>query len=73
MFDAFRKNGFMIGAYYSKPDWHNEDYWDPIFATPTRNTNYDTKKHPEKWANFRSFVRTQIDELLSNYGRIDIL
>lgn len=73
VFDAFRKNGFMIGAYYSKPDWHNENYWDPFFSTPTRNTNYDTKKYPETWAKFRSFVRAQIDELMSNYGRIDIL
>lgn len=30
VFDAYRKRGFMIGAYYSKPDWHHRDYWDPF-------------------------------------------
>ncbi|MEH6769653.1 alpha-L-fucosidase [Maribacter arcticus] len=25
--DAFRKKDFMIGAYYSKPYWHSQDFW----------------------------------------------
>lgn len=29
VFNAFRQQGFMIGAYFSKPDWHCEYYWDP--------------------------------------------
>lgn len=73
VFDAFRKQGFMIGAYFSKPDWHNENYWDPFFATPTRNPNYNIKKYPKKWAEFQKFTANQIDELMSDYGRIDIL
>ena len=73
VFDAFRRHGFMIGAYFSKPDWHNADYWDPFFATPTRNPNYDISKYPEKWEKFRGFVADQIDELMSDYGSIDIL
>lgn len=73
VFDAFRKKGFMIGAYFSKPDWHNENYWDPFFSTPTRNPNYDINKYPEKWAKFQKYVANQIDELMSDYGRIDIL
>src|SRR5881394_2717942 len=36
IFDAFRAQGFMIGAYFSKPDWHSTDYWWPYFATPDR-------------------------------------
>lgn len=73
VFDAFRKEGFMIGAYFSKPDWHNEDYWDPFFSTPTRNPNYNLKKHPKKWEKYQKFVAGQIDELMSDYGSIDIL
>lgn len=73
VFDAFRKEGFMIGAYFSKPDWHNENYWDPFFATPDRNPNYDIKKYPEKWEAFRKYTAGQIDELMTDYGRIDIL
>lgn len=73
VFDAFRQEGFMIGAYFSKADWHNENYWDPMRSTPTRNPNYDVKKHPDKWEKFQKFTAGQIDELMSDYGRIDIL
>ena len=73
LFDAFRKQGFMIGAYFSKPDWHCPYYWDPTLATPTRNMNYDIKKHPETWEKFQQYTANQIDELMSDYGRIDML
>ena len=73
VFDAFRKQDFMIASYFSKPDWHNENYWDPFFSTPTRNPNYDIKKYPEKWQKFQQFTANQIDELMSDYGSIDIL
>ena len=73
LFDAFRKQGFMIGAYFSKPDWHNENYWWPNFATPDRNVNYDIKKYPERWQKFVEFTHNQIMELMTGYGRVDIL
>ena len=73
VFDAFRQKGFMIGAYFSKPDFHHTDYWDPFWATPNRNPNYDLNKYPEKWENFKKFTAGQIDELMSDYGPIDIL
>ena len=73
IFDAFRAEGFMVGAYFSKPDWHSEDYWWPYFATPDRNPNYDIKKYPDRWQRFVDFTHGQIDELLSNYGPVDIL
>ncbi len=73
VFDAFRKQGFGIGAYFSKPDWHNDDYWSPEFATPDRNVNYDTGKHPERWQRFVDFTHAQIGELTSRYGPLDIL
>ncbi|WP_099146780.1 alpha-L-fucosidase [Bacteroides sp. KFT8] len=73
VFDAFRKEGFMTGAYFSKPDWHNQDYWWDYFATANRNVNYKIKRHPEKWEAFKTYTHNQIDELMSNYGGIDIL
>ena len=73
VFDAFRQKGFMIGAYFSKPDFHNTDYWDPFWATPDRNPNYPLDKYPQKWENFKKFTAGQIDELMSDYGTIDIL
>ena len=74
IFNAFRSEGIWAGAYFSKPDWHNENYWWPNFATPDRNVNYDVKIYPEKWENFVQFTQGQIMELLGgDYGRIDIL
>lgn len=73
IFNSFRNEGFMIGAYFSKPDWHNENYWWPNFATPDRHANYDTKKYSERWNKFVQFTHNQIMELMTGYGRVDIL
>lgn len=73
VFDAFRKDGFMIGAYFSKPDWHSENYWWPMYATPNRNNNYDIKKYPWRWDNFKKYTYNQIQELMTGYGDMDIL
>ena len=73
VFDAFRAQGFGIGAYFSKADWHNADYWAPEWATPTRNNNYDTRRYPKRWQRFVDFTHRQVGELTSQYGRIDIL
>jgi alpha-L-fucosidase len=73
VFEAFRQEGFMTGAYFSKPDWHNQDYWWDYFATPNRNVNYKIERHPEKWEAFKTFTYNQIEELMSGYGPIDIL
>ncbi len=73
IFDAFRKQGFMTGAYFSKPDWHNQNYWWPYFATPDRNVNYNIKKYPDRWKKFVEFTHNQIMELMTDYGRVDIL
>jgi alpha-L-fucosidase len=73
IFTAFRAQGFMIGAYFSKPDWHSPDYWWPYFATPDRNPNYDIRKYPDRWKRFVDFTHAQIGEIMSNYGSVDIL
>jgi alpha-L-fucosidase len=73
VFDAFRKDNFMIGTYFSKPDWHNQDYWWDYYATPDRNVNYKIEQHPKTWENFKNYTFNQISELMSNYGSVDIL
>lgn len=73
VFDAFRKQHFMIGAYYSKPDWHSEYYWWPKYATADRNVNYDIRKNPWRWNQFKQFTYNQIQELMTDYGAMDIL
>lgn len=71
--DEFRKRNFMIGTYFSKADWHCPWYWHPDKATPARGVNYDISQHPDWWNKFCKYTAGQIDELMSNYGRIDIL
>ncbi|HEY3370178.1 MAG TPA: alpha-L-fucosidase [Prolixibacteraceae bacterium] len=73
VFKAFHDQGFMIGAYFSKPDWHSQDFWWDKYATPNRNVNYDIRKFPERWDRFKSFTFNQISELIHDYGQVDIL
>ncbi len=73
VFAAFRKQGFWTGAYFSKPDWHSDDYWWRRFPPVDRNANYSIKKHPDRWKSFVSFTHNQVMELLTGYGPVDIL
>ena len=73
VFDAFRKKNFMIGCYFSKPDWHCQWFWNPEFATATRNINYKKERHPDWWRNYQMFTQRQLGELTSDYGKLDIL
>ena len=73
VFDAFRNKDFMIGCYFSKPDWHYEYFWHPGFATANRGINYNPKKHPDWWQNYVNYTQNQIDELMTDYGSFDIL
>ena len=73
VFSAFRNENFWIGAYFSKPDWHSDYYWWERFPAVDRNCNYSIQKHPEQWQKFVDYTHNQIDELMSNYGKLDIL
>ncbi|GAB3697838.1 alpha-L-fucosidase [Spirosoma flavus] len=73
VFSAFRNQNFMVGAYFSKPDWHVPSYWDPYFPPKDRNVSYAPKKYPQKWQQFKDFTFNQIQELMTDYGKIDIL
>jgi alpha-L-fucosidase len=73
IFSAFRGKGFWTGAYFSKPDWHSNDYWAEEWATPNRNVNYSITKYPERWQRFCDYTFKQVEELVSGYGKMDIL
>lgn len=71
--DAFRKQGFRIGFYYSLIDWHHPEF--PIDGIhPLRNhpdalemnKSRDVRKYAE-------YMRNQVRELLTNYGQVDVL
>jgi alpha-L-fucosidase len=73
IFDAFRAEGMWTGAYFSKPDWHCDYYWDPYFPPMDRNVNYNPVEYPDKWENYVHFTQNQIMELMTDYGKMDIL
>lgn len=73
VFKSFRDQNFMVGAYFSKPDWHTTTYWDPYWPPKDRNVSYSPKKYPERWQKFKDFTYNQIEELMSDYGKMDIL
>lgn len=71
--DAFRAEGLHVGFYYSLIDWHHPEF--PIDRIHPRrddsdafeqSKNRDVKKYAE-------YMRNQVTELLTNYGKIDIL
>lgn len=76
--DAFRAEGLKVGIYYSLIDWHHKDFTlDPLHpmvkhgglsAEDIREIN--SKRNMD---NYRRYMYDQITELLTNYGKIDIM
>ncbi len=73
IFDVFRRENFLIGAYFSKPDWNSDLYWWRYFPPKNRNVSYDISKYPDRWGRFKEFTFNQIEELMTSYGKVDIL
>jgi alpha-L-fucosidase len=70
---AFREMGISVGAYYSKPDWHNGNYWRPEDRPIGRYSSYSPKDNIEQWNKYNEFVKNQLVELSEDYGDLDIL
>ena len=76
LFEAFRKRGIGIGAYFSKADWHVDSYWKKGCARGDymwRGPSYDPAARPEEWERFVTFTQNQIKELAARYGKLDIM
>ena len=58
---AARGAGLRVGLYYSLLDWRYQAYWD------------GPRKNPAGWREFVDVVHAQVRELMTRYGRIDIL
>jgi len=71
--EAFRAEGLKVGFYYSLLDWHHPDY--PIAGDtihPMRN-HPDYKDHAGNLPRYADYIRNQVEELLTHYGKIDII
>jgi alpha-L-fucosidase len=71
--DATRKVGLSTGIYFSKPDWNSHDFYWPYYPPKDRNPTYDITKHPDRWKRFVQFTQNQLNELTTEYGKVDIL
>ncbi|MEX1239350.1 MAG: alpha-L-fucosidase [Cyclobacteriaceae bacterium] len=71
--DAFRQAGLGVTLIFSYSDWHSPYYWSPNAPVLNRHYNYDINKEPERWQKFVDFLHGQIRELMTGYGKIDIL
>ncbi|NLE38474.1 MAG: alpha-L-fucosidase, partial [Pirellulaceae bacterium] len=66
MAEACRKHDMPLGWYYSILDWHHPDYTPrrPGDDRPTEGADYER---------YVRFMKDQLRELVTNYGKIDIL
>ena len=72
-FDALREEGLRVGVYYSLIDWHHPDY--PAFRDEDKPYAMGKwpKADPERWPRFIDFMFAQVRELLTDYGKIDVI
>ena len=74
---AFRAEGIKIGFYYSLLDWHHPDYLidglHPSEPADGSDSAYARLNKGKDWNRYREYLHNQIKELLTNYGKIDIL
>lgn len=79
--EAVREAGMKVGIYFSLIDWSDpryrsvypegedpKDHLKDVFATPAGGP-----EDPEKWEEFLKFNNDQLHELMTNYGKIDLL
>jgi alpha-L-fucosidase len=73
--DAFRAEGLKIGFYYSLLDWHHPNYTiDRNHPQSASSEEEYEKMNNERDMNiYRQYVKDQLGEILTNYGKIDIL
>jgi alpha-L-fucosidase len=69
--DAFRAEGLKVGLYYSLIDWHNPDY--PNVGNHPQRDDKEYAKRNFNWDNYLKYMHGQVEELVKNYGKLDIM
>ncbi|KRG15453.1 alpha-L-fucosidase [Virgibacillus soli] len=71
--EAFREEGLKVGFYFSIIDWYHNDY--PAFGDrqhPMRDQS-DFKDKEIDFDKYLDYMHGQVKELLTRYGKIDIM
>ena len=73
--DAFRAEGLKVGFYYSLIDWHHPDFTiDRVHPQrPNDPKDYEALNKGRDMDKYRAYLKNQLRELMTNYGKIDIL
>ncbi|WP_153798282.1 alpha-L-fucosidase [Foetidibacter luteolus] len=75
--EAFRAEGIKVGFYYSLIDWHHPDYTidrvHPQRPLKDSDTAYERLNKGRDMAKYREYLYNQVTEILTRYGKIDIL
>ena len=71
--EAFRAEGLKVGFYYSLLDWYHEDYTLDMYHPQRDIPDGDKFNEGRDMHRYAEFMRNQVRELLTNYGKIDIL
>ncbi|MBO4982845.1 MAG: alpha-L-fucosidase [Clostridia bacterium] len=71
--DAFRAEGIKVGFYYSLIDWHHPDFTIDTKHPRRFDKNADELNQGRDMKKYAEYMRNQVTELLTNYGKIDIL
>lgn len=71
--DAFRAEGLKVGFYYSLLDWHHPEYtaYGDLYH-PDRN-NEALKDEKRDFNKYLTYMHNQVRELMTNYGKVDLL
>lgn len=64
--DACKKHGMLLSLYYSNPDWHHENAYNPNSSHQWASVNPAASDLDV----YRTYIKNQITELLTNYGPI---
>ncbi|MBO4367137.1 MAG: alpha-L-fucosidase, partial [Clostridia bacterium] len=71
--DAFRAEGLKVGFYYSLIDWHHPDFPIDMLHPRRYDDNALELNKGRDMHRYAKYMRDQVTELLTNYGKIDIL
>lgn len=71
--DAFRAEGLRVGFYYSLIDWHHPDFTIDQIHPLWDKVDHDEFNKGRDMHRYAEYMRNQVTELLTNYGKIDVL
>ena len=71
--EAFREEGLKVGLYYSLLDWHHPDFTVDYYHPRCEDADAAEQNKTKDTKVYAQYMRDQVTELLTNYGKLDII